>query len=525
LNKQVKELSAQINTLASEGTSLNDTIKRVNREIESANKQLREKDEKITVLSKENGDYKDRNASLSKQLVKVEDEQRSKTTELNDRLRSMTTDRDDTISRLRVATDKIAFLEKDIKRYEETCKTLETKYETRDKDFRTADLERQKTATELKDANGKIATLQKDKNDLSDSLKQAQSKIAKMEVDFGKNADELRQAQKMFKDFESQSSTAVNSLQLQITALKTQIDELSVSFKKASDERDRLKEDKAKIEVNLTVVSKEKASLKEENEQLLKETSILQSKMKTQEYELNQTLKKEREDRQIALNELNKIQETLRSASWQLSELQVKNQVLDKNIASLQNQLKDQSSEMQATIKMERDLKNSYLVQAEDLQKKVNNYMRIEIDLNQKVSSLEKDIAALKVTMDDKIASAMKEKETDYINRLREANDRVKVMEETLIKERSKFYDEIARMATESKQFDKSIEYYEKALMIVPKNPTIYYNMGVVYDEYLDNPSKAIFCYTKYLELVPDAADKEKVGKWIKSCQERMKSR
>ena len=179
---------------------------------------------------------------------------------------------------------------------------------------------------------------------------------------------------------------------------------------------------------------------------------------------------------------------------------------------------------MQATIKLERDMKTNYLSRAEDAEAKVNNYMKIEMELRQKSSTLEKEMAGLKVTMDDKIAEAMKQKETDYINRLREANERVKMMEETLTKERAIFYYNLASYATKSQLFDDALDYYTKALALNPKDAATYYNMGVLYDEHLDNPSKAIFSYTKYLELAPsDASDREKVRKWIDNLQKRLK--
>ena len=214
----------------------------------------------------------------------------------------------------------------------------------------------------------------------------------------------------------------------------------------------------------------------------------------------------------------------MRGAQWQVSELQTKNSTLDKSVASLQNQLRDQEADMQATIKQERDMKSSYLSRLEDAESKVNNYMKVEIDLRQKNSTLEKEMAAIKVTMDDKITEAMKQKETDYINRLREANERVKMMEETLTKERSTFYYNLASYATRSQLFDDALDYYNKALVLNPKDAATYYNMGVIYDEHLDNPSRAIFSYSKYLELAPaDASDREKVKKWIDNLQKRMK--
>ncbi len=69
---------------------------------------------------------------------------------------------------------------------------------------------------------------------------------------------------------------------------------------------------------------------------------------------------------------------------------------------------------------------------------------------------------------------------------------------------------------------DDSLWAYKKALAINPKDASAYFNMGFIYDERFDDPSKAIACYQKYLELAPNEADSEKVKKWIEKCKERI---
>ncbi|MEW6027078.1 MAG: tetratricopeptide repeat protein, partial [Planctomycetota bacterium] len=419
--------------------------------------------------------------------------------------------------------DKVSSLEKDIKRYEETNKSLEAKYESRDKDYRSAEIERQKVTIDLKNANDKIALLGKDKDDLAASLKNSESLLAKTKESAAKSDEELRLAQKTLKEMEAQNAATVTNLQSQVATLKEQTDDLSKALKATVDEREKAKEEKGRNETALASAAKENNTLKEKNDQLLKDLSALQSKIKVREHELNEALKKEKESYQLVLNDLNTARESLRSAQWQVSELQTRNSTLDKSIASLQNQLKNQESDMQATIKQLRDINTTYQTRVEEAEGKINNYMKVEIDFRQKNSTLEKELAAEKVTRDEKVAEGIRQKETDYINRLREANERVQRMEQTLTEERSRFYGKLAEYATGSRLFEDAIEYYEKALVLTPKNAAIYYNMGIIYDENIDNPSKAIFCYSKYLELAPDAKDRDTVKKYIENCQKRLK--
>ncbi|MFH0887908.1 MAG: HEAT repeat domain-containing protein [Planctomycetota bacterium] len=61
------------------------------------------------------------------------------------------------------------------------------------------------------------------------------------------------------------------------------------------------------------------------------------------------------------------------------------------------------------------------------------------------------------------------------------------------------------------------------ALAINPKDALAYLYMGVIYHDRFDNPSKAIFYYTKYLELAsPDAREREDVDRGIKDCNKRI---
>ncbi|MDI6787176.1 MAG: tetratricopeptide repeat protein, partial [Planctomycetota bacterium] len=514
----------EISSLKKDVSSMRADNNNLNKQIEPLKKQIKDKEAQLLTLSKSNKDYSEQINSLEKHLTKSEDDVRKKMTEVSEKLRSATSEKDDINTRLKFATDKITSLEKDIKSYEAANKTLETKYESREKDLRISEAEYQKAVSELKEAKTNITALQKNNNDLSDSLKKTQDKTAKSEGLYAQKEDELRLVQKTLKETETQNTATVNTLQTQITNLKAQVGDLSGSLKTSMDEKDKIKDEKNKAESNLVLANKNNTDLKGKYDELQKDISALLSKLKTQEYEFNKAVKEEREGYQRILSELNSAKENLRSATWQISELQTRNTALDKSAGSLQNQLKSQEADMQATIIYERNLKNDYMAKLDETERKLNTYMKIEIDLRQKVSTLEKDIAGIKLTLDEKIAEGIRKKETDFINQLRDANDKVKIMEETVTAERVEMFGKIANALTESGKYDEAINCYEKVLRVNAKNPSAYYNMGILYDERLDNPSRAIFCYTKYLELAPpDALDRERVTKWIENCQKRLK--
>lgn len=72
--------------------------------------------------------------------------------------------------------------------------------------------------------------------------------------------------------------------------------------------------------------------------------------------------------------------------------------------------------------------------------------------------------------------------------------------------------------------FGYVLRYYRDVLISSPNDIVNYYWIATIYDENLDDPAHAIWCYTKYLEFSPyDASDREKIKKLIDDCRKRLK--
>lgn len=90
-------------------------------------------------------------------------------------------------------------------------------------------------------------------------------------------------------------------------------------------------------------------------------------------------------------------------------------------------------------------------------------------------------------------------------------------------KEQFTWHSNLAKAYARSRMYEEAIQSYEKALVINPKDPSIYYQMALIYDEQLDRPDKAIEYYQKYLELTPaDAPDRDKGEMLIVNCRKRI---
>jgi len=79
-----------------------------------------------------------------------------------------------------------------------------------------------------------------------------------------------------------------------------------------------------------------------------------------------------------------------------------------------------------------------------------------------------------------------------------------------------------AEKALQAGKPEEAEKLYRQALDRDGKNPRLHYNLGVLYDDYLQQPRKAAQYYRQYLELDPDAGDADAVRAWIVDLETRM---
>lgn len=70
--------------------------------------------------------------------------------------------------------------------------------------------------------------------------------------------------------------------------------------------------------------------------------------------------------------------------------------------------------------------------------------------------------------------------------------------------------------AFERKEYKQAAKEFKKAIEYNPDDAESYYNLGIIYDEYLKDRKEAMHYYKKFLELNPDSEDSEKVRQWLR---------
>jgi tetratricopeptide (TPR) repeat protein len=75
---------------------------------------------------------------------------------------------------------------------------------------------------------------------------------------------------------------------------------------------------------------------------------------------------------------------------------------------------------------------------------------------------------------------------------------------------------------TDRSQARLAIKAYQRALKLRPDAAEAHYNLGVLYEQEMNNPRKAIYHYGEYLRLAPDAPDADQVRAWLMDARVRI---
>lgn len=113
--------------------------------------------------------------------------------------------------------------------------------------------------------------------------------------------------------------------------------------------------------------------------------------------------------------------------------------------------------------------------------------------------------------VEKKIAKEQTGTQENLVKEKKELEEKMRSLEETLQKERALFHYNLAVNYARSGLYDEAVEAYEKSLTYDPKNADAHYNLGLLYGNFKTDGQKAILHYRKYLELKPNADDREEV--------------
>lgn len=198
-----------------------------------------------------------------------------------------------------------------------------------------------------------------------------------------------------------------------------------------------------------------------------------------------------------------------------------------KNAKETTKQLKDELQRIQDD--KQRLIKENAKAQADavsvlslntDLENK-NNELAVKLQtLQTDLDIKNEELKAKKAQLDKLSADKAKLQRLEYsklVKEKQELDKKINDLESGLQKERAIYRYNLGVAYAKAKLYDEAIDAYEKSLSYNPDNAEAYYNLGVLYNEYKYDADKARESFNKYLELKPDAEDKEEVDKMIES--------
>ena len=82
--------------------------------------------------------------------------------------------------------------------------------------------------------------------------------------------------------------------------------------------------------------------------------------------------------------------------------------------------------------------------------------------------------------------------------------------------ERAILYERLGGAFAQTEAYTQAIQAYKTSLSFNPDNAKVHYNIAILYEHAAKNSEKAVFHLNKYLELKPNAKNKNEVERLIK---------
>ena len=124
----------------------------------------------------------------------------------------------------------------------------------------------------------------------------------------------------------------------------------------------------------------------------------------------------------------------------------------------------------------------------------------------------ESDVTGLVLALQKK--EAQLQSALNEVARLRRWIEKIKKSSQS---EKSTVHYNMGCMSKLYKQYSKAEQEFLKALAISPEDPNIHYNLGILYDDDLDNNEAAATHYERFLELSANEQDRAQVQEWLSS--------
>jgi len=168
----------------------------------------------------------------------------------------------------------------------------------------------------------------------------------------------------------------------------------------------------------------------------------------------------------------------------------------------------------------------------ETLQNDAVSYLSLNTKLHEEIKDLQARLTKTEERLKDRESQLQKvqgkleklykettrmktDKQKTLTKEFNDLTQKVASLEADLKRERALGYYNLGVVYTQAQRYDEAVEAYEQSLEFNPKNADAHYNLGLLYERVKAQSDKAAWHYRKYLELNPEAEDRDEVAHWI----------
>ncbi len=192
----------------------------------------------------------------------------------------------------------------------------------------------------------------------------------------------------------------------------------------------------------------------------------------------------------------------------------IENNVLKSRVRTMEHRLVQKDDEKKDSLVENRKSQ----VQIDELRKKNEESYEKYLEERLKLQKSDEEIKKLEAKLGEAI---LESERAVYVKKIQHFKDqteeaakeisRVASAEASLKDELAETSFGLANQLFERRQFDKAAQFYEQALRYNSQLSFAHYNLGVVYDYYLNDNPKAIEHYRAFLQIEPEDGDAAKV--------------
>ena len=113
------------------------------------------------------------------------------------------------------------------------------------------------------------------------------------------------------------------------------------------------------------------------------------------------------------------------------------------------------------------------------------------------------------------MARAKTEQRKVVTKEFKDLTAKVATLEDALKHERALYQYNLGIVYAQAQRYDEAIEAYQQSLELDPKNADAHYNLGLLYERATSQSDRASWHYRRYLELTPQAEDRDEVQQRI----------